>query len=63
MTNSEVEAIHVRDEVIADFIPPERHRFVNELVSTLECLPEIRDILVRLQNGPMDKYPYGCSMI
>jgi DNA mismatch repair protein MSH5 len=53
MTNSDMDTIHARHEIIAHFVRPETHPFVNELTSKLETLPEIRHFLVRLQNGTM----------
>jgi DNA mismatch repair protein MSH5 len=53
MTNSDMDSIHSRHEIVAYFIRPETHPFVNELTSKMETLPEIRHFLVRLQNGTM----------
>jgi DNA mismatch repair protein MSH5 len=50
-----MDAVHARHDIIAHFVRPETHPFVNELASKLEMLPEIRHMLVRLQNGTMGR--------
>jgi hypothetical protein len=55
VTNSDIDAIHARHDVIACFVRPETHPFVNEFSSKLETLTDVRHLLVRWQNGTMGK--------
>jgi DNA mismatch repair ATPase MutS len=53
MTNSSMDEIHNRLDILEHFVRPKMHPFVNELTSKLVRLPEIRHLLVRLQKGTM----------